>query len=104
MKYRIYLTDASNEAKNKVAAKFTMCSCCNITNTIWLSASDISGKTVIHGEGYYDEENRFPPIDYYSSEEVCRYCVKDNLTHGHTVILTPDVDEFIRLINEYLGH
>lgn len=101
MRYRIYLTDASDEAKNKVAAKFTMCPCCNMAGTIWLSASDLPGKTVIHGEGYYDEENHFPPTDYYSSEEVCRYCVKDELTHGRTVILTPDADTFISLVDKY---
>lgn len=103
MKYRIYLTDASDETKSKVAEKFTICPGCNIANVIWLSASDISGKTVIHGEGYYDRGNHCPPIDYYSSEEVCRYGVKDDLAHGHTVILTPDVDEFIELVDKYAG-
>lgn len=71
-------------------------------HTIWLSASDIADETVIHGEGYYDKENHYPPIDYYSSEEVCRYGVKDDLAHGCTVILTPDADTFISLVDKYL--
>lgn len=101
MNYSIFLTQASDEAKAELAKHFSMCECCKMSNTIWLDASNVTGKVIIHGAGHFDKDSMGLPVNEPTAEKVCRFYVADTLAHGNTVILTPDVNEFISLINKY---
>lgn len=105
MTYDIYLTDDVVAAKMILRKHFHLCKCCDFDNVIWLHAVKNvfkGGRPVIHGVGYFDEDNLELPIDDPTPIKVCHFYVNDELLHGNTVILTPDVDEFIELINKYL--
>lgn len=104
MKYRIYLTEVTENNRESLSEKYVMCRCGEFPHTMWLSASDVTGKVVLHGVGYDSSADEYPPTMGLTPEEVCQSCVDDDLRYGHTVFLTPDVNEFIRLIDEYLGH
>lgn len=102
MIYDIYLTDASTEAKSLLKKKhFSMCKCCDFDGVMWLSACKDDGRITIHGVGYSGEGDDLP-INHPTSVKVCTFYVADSLQHGNTVILTPDVKEFISLIHKYL--
>lgn len=97
MKYRVYLTQASEEAKERLSHRFSMCPCCYKEGVEWLSANTgSSGGIVIHGWGSPDGTGM-------SAREVCRFLVGEDLYYGHTVVLTPDVEEFERMADEYAG-
>lgn len=98
MNYSIFLTQASDEAKAELAKHFEMCPCCGFEGTIWLNPYMVNGEITIHGIGYTSEDDDL--IDP-TPEKECRYCVAEALQHRETVILTPDVNEFISLINKY---
>lgn len=102
MTYEIFLTQATDESKVELARHYELCKCCGFENVIWLSAINVNGKITIHGDGYFDNGGLELPIKDPTPEMVCRFYVADALAHGHTVIFTSDVDEFIRLVNKYL--
>lgn len=102
MKYEAYLTQASAEAKKELRKHFYMCKCCGFDDTIWLSAVSINGNITIHGVGYFDNDGLEGLIEKPSPERVCQFYVADALKHGNTVVLTPDVNEFINFINRYI--
>lgn len=99
MTYDIYLTQASDEAKKELAKLFEMCPCCDFEGVAWLNPYAVNGEITIHGIGYTSEDD---DLIKPTPEKECRYCVHESLQHGDTVILTPDVNEFISLINKYL--
>lgn len=101
MTYDIYLTQATDEAKAELAKRFEMCKCCDFDGNLWLSACKNDGTVIIHGVGYFNKLDDLP-IKNPTSEKVCQLYVKDALSRSFTVILTPDVDEFVKLVKRYL--
>lgn len=99
MRYDIFLTQATPEAKAELAKHFDLCTCCDFDGVIWLDAIYFNGDISIHGVGYYCDGDELP-VASPSPEKIARFYVNDALAHGNTVILTPDVNEFTRLLTK----
>lgn len=99
---QVILTNVSDESKGILSEHFDMFPCCGFEGAIFLSTELMDGDSNrIHGMGYGSTELESMAGKRLSPEEIVRLEIEDYLRHGKNVLLTPDVHDFMEIINKF---